>query len=878
VIEVGADWPLVGRREEMARLQSSIAARAGGGVILAGPAGAGKTSLARWCVDQATTLGYRAEWLFGAETTAPIPLGAFVPVLPASAAVGSAEGLFQAVHQLFRGREEKGPVLLAVDDGHLLDEISALLVHQLATAGTTLVVVTLRSGGTAPEPLLELWKDALVERMELPPLNAGDVEELLSGVLGGPVDMALCHQLWRASAGNPLFLRELLMGARGQNLLQDRDGTWCLVGDLPSSPRLVELVESRLGGLPGDAREALELLAVGEPLRLAHVEELIPLELLTRLDNDLLLRIGPGESEEVVQLAHPVYGDVLRASMPRLRVRHLRLILADSLERAGRSAADDLERMVRWRVAAGAAVPADQLLSAGRRALSRFDVDFARRCADEAYGRQRTTRTGLLLGQSLVLAKAHDEAEAVLAEVEALAVDDDEILGVAQARADNLFHWLGRSEDARSVVERAQGKVASEAARLLLTVQRGWFDLFDGDPSSALEEIETILTHRDRHVQLCAAVLATRACMAMGQFGRGLGLAERVAAAEHLTGAVPGVDPPLMATAELFALTHSGRLDDAERRGRAAHAGAIESGAATARGWFADLLGTAALLQGRVATAERWFREAFTAMTRFGADPRARVAKAAVAHCLALRGETVEARACLSELDRVPGRSWRLLETEVRAQAWTDAAEGELTSARDRLHEAAYDQRRGGGHVFEAALLHDAVRLGNPLPETVERLEALCDVVEGELMTARARHARALGDDDPTGLSEAATAFERIGAVLFAAEAAAAAAQSAERRGSSREATALGRRAHDLAGRCEGARTPALHEPESAALPALTDRELEIATLAAEGLPSKTIAARLFLSARTVDNYLGRVFTKLGVTNRSQLAELLRSD
>ena len=876
--DFGADWPLVGRRDEIARLQAWVAARAGGGVILAGPAGAGKTRLARWCVDQATAVGYSVEWLFGAKTTAPIPLGAFVPMLPGLAAIRSPESLFQAVHQVFRGREEKGPVLLAVDDGHLLDEMSAVLVHQLATAGTTLVVVTLRSGGVVPEPLVELWKDALVERMELPPLEAGDVEQLLSQVLGGPVDMALCHQLSRASAGNPLFLRELFIAAREQELLKERDGTWCLVGDLPSSPRLVELVESRLDGLAGDAREALELLAVGEPLRLSHVEKLIPLELLARLENDSLLRIGPGESEEVVRLAHPVYGEVLRASMPQLRARHLRLTLADSLEEAGRPTEDDLERIVRWRLSGGAAVPADDLLCAGRRALNRFDVDFARRCAVEAYSQERTARSGLVLAQSLVLAKAHDEAEAVLAQVEALAVDDDEILGGAQTRADNLFHWLDRPDEARSVVERAQKKVASETARRLLTVQRGWFDLFDGDPRRALDQVEAILTDPDRDAQLGAAVLATRACMAMGQFRRGRDLAERVAAAERRTGAVSSTDPPLRATAELFALVHSGALEEADRRGRAAHATAIESEAATARGWFADLLGTASLLRGRVETAERWFREAFTAMTCFGADPRARVAKAAVAHCLALRGEAAGARICLAELDRVPGRSWRLLETEVRAQAWADAADGELVSARERLRQAARDQQRGGGHVFEAALLHDAVRLGNPTPDTVERLEALVDHVEGSLMIARAGHARALLDDDPTGLSDAATGFERIDALLFAAEAAAAAAESSQRRGLGREATALARRAHDLAARCEGARTPALQVPESASLPALTNREMQIATLAAEGLPSKAIAARLFLSARTVDNYLGRVFTKLGVTNRSQLAEILGLD
>jgi DNA-binding CsgD family transcriptional regulator len=72
---------------------------------------------------------------------------------------------------------------------------------------------------------------------------------------------------------------------------------------------------------------------------------------------------------------------------------------------------------------------------------------------------------------------------------------------------------------------------------------------------------------------------------------------------------------------------------------------------------------------------------------------------------------------------------------------------------------------------------------------------------------------------------------------------------------------------------CEGAATPGLISAGDVV--PLSAREREIATLAAEGLPSKEIAERLFLSARTVDNHLQRIYTKLGVTRRADLAAAL---
>ena len=104
-------------------------------------------------------------------------------------------------------------------------------------------------------------------------------------------------------------------------------------------------------------------------------------------------------------------------------------------------------------------------------------------------------------------------------------------------------------------------------------------------------------------------------------------------------------------------------------------------------------------------------------------------------------------------------------------------------------------------------------------------------------------------------------------------EAMAAAADVCRREREQRRAAALDQRAAELVARCEGAVTAAL--ARGGDVVPLTDREREIAVLTAGGQSSRAIAERLFLSVRTIDNHLGRIYDKLGVSNRAELATAL---
>jgi DNA-binding CsgD family transcriptional regulator len=177
----------------------------------------------------------------------------------------------------------------------------------------------------------------------------------------------------------------------------------------------------------------------------------------------------------------------------------------------------------------------------------------------------------------------------------------------------------------------------------------------------------------------------------------------------------------------------------------------------------------------------------------------------------------------------------------------------------------------GDGMVaWEVHAWHAVVRCGTPPPQAVARLDRLSTTVAGPFPIAAAAHAKAVTAGDPAAMLAAADRYGRLGMHLYAAEAAAQAYMMTRRNGPVPQT--LVSRLADLVERCDAVCTPALMLP----MPSLTARELEIAELAAAGLTSPQIAERLFLSPRTPDSHLRGIYTKLGITGRSQLASMLR--
>jgi DNA-binding CsgD family transcriptional regulator len=193
-----------------------------------------------------------------------------------------------------------------------------------------------------------------------------------------------------------------------------------------------------------------------------------------------------------------------------------------------------------------------------------------------------------------------------------------------------------------------------------------------------------------------------------------------------------------------------------------------------------------------------------------------------------------------------------------------------VSYARTRALGAA---RRGlpAGHIAYAIFaLYEAARNGGA-PAAAELIDELPEL-EGKLLPALVAAVQALADRDVDALETVGARFEDLGCHLHAAELAAAAAAVCAEQGAITAAARLRTRAQQLAERCDGATTELLRSPGGGE--GLTTREREVAGLAARGLTDVEIAARLAVSRRTVETHLYRVYAKLGVSGRRDLAPL----
>jgi DNA-binding NarL/FixJ family response regulator len=802
----------------------------------------------------------------GPAAARALPLGAFLTTL---GVVGQdpARLVHQASAALLAGAGRSG-VVVGVDDAHLLDELSATLVHQLVLRRAATVVLTLRTGQPAPDAVTGLWKDGHLTRLELQPLSQDEITNLVEAALDGPVESVAARRLWTLTRGNALYLRQLVDGERESGRLHQVAGVWRWSGEPELSPGLVELVSARIGQLPDEQRAVLEVLAFTEPLSVPVLAQLTDAAAVEHVEARGLVEVYPDERELQVRLAHPLYGEVQRGRMGTLHSRRLRGRIVRAMPtRNGRQAANTLRRAL---LALDSDLEQDPVLltAAAHQAAEAGDFELTMRVARAAVDAGGGFEPQLLLGEVLTWCGRAAEADTELAPLEALASTDIERVKAGCAQASVLAFNLGRFSDALKLLDTLASHISDDVAMLELAARRALFDAILARTVQAADSAAVVLA--DPRSSPAAVELASWGlAISSGGLGR---LGEMDGALRWVDACIKRCEITMHQAAIIVAMwmrgmVLAGLLDQAEHTARR-----YQERFQDTRGNLMNLfwLGELAKSRGQVETTARWCRQVIAGSQ--GADPAGYsfIGLVGLTEALGMAGDAAAARQTLAEILTIHnpelvgiGEPAMLL-----AGAWVAAAEGSVSEARIQARHAAEVAASQQQLALEVVTLHTAVCFGDRT--VAARLAEPATQVDGPRAPAAAAHAAALAADDGAALHAASIQLETMGALLLAADAAAQAADAHTRHGRRGSAQAAATRAQRLAQACEGARTPALAAP-----PTLTGREREIVTLAAGGLSNREIAERLVVSTRTVEGHLYRACAKLGASDRTQLASLL---
>ena len=876
---------LLGREAERASIDALVAGTQGGrsGVlVLRGGPGLGKTALLDDTARRAGSL--RVLRATGAEAEAGLPFAGLhqllLPLLDRAGALPAAQAaaLRRALglatgpvpEPLLLGAAalgllaEAAPVVALVDDWQWLDAPS---VAALAFAGRRLRAEGIALVGAVRD---EAPPTGLPERT-LEPLADGAAAALL-GELAPAVRTALIE----VAAGNPLALVELPAALSAEQ----RAGRAPIEDPLPVPARLEELFTARLAGLDAAARSLLVLAAAegtGDPAVVLRAGNATAE--LDALDVDGLL----GATGDRLVWRHPLARSaVLRAAGPgELRTAHAALAAVAEPDRAA------------WHRAAAAVGPdaraADALAAAGERARAR--AGHAAAAAALARAAELTPAPELRAARRVAAASAAwsaglaDRALALLDAAGPVEPPSDRaeaarIRGAVElhrgspARAHRLLAEAARALVADDPVRALRlGVSAMEAASLaglrpelplpdgagdgafLRTFARGIMAGFDGDAETAAAALGEVVGAAASLEDAQLVVWAGAAAFFVGDEDAAVALHERAAALARAAGdaAVLPFALTFLATAHLW----SGRPSVAEAEAEEARRLAREAGQDNLALQVDTVLAGVAALRGREAECRGLAEQARSVARERGLVLAEGSATIALAELELAVGAPAAAYDRLDRLAHAPGAHPAhrfsvvppLVEAAARAgypEAAREAAVGfaawaraigsgwALPLAERSLGLVAADAAEGDARLAEALRLHDRHR--RPLDR------ARTELLIGERRRRARRKAEARGP-----LRAALETFEGAGAAPWAARA------RDELRAAGESAPRRGRRPLDR----------------------LTPQELQVARLVARGDSNRDVAAALFLSPRTVEYHLHKVFRKLGVHARAELATAL---
>ena len=898
-------------RERLEQLQTAVRTGQSAALVVRGEAGIGKTALLDYAAERVERC--RVLRAVGVESEMELPFAALhqlcAPLLdglerlppPQRDALGTAFGLRAghrpdrflvglAVLTLLSDAAETQPLICLVDDAQWLDRSSAQVLSFVARRLEAESVLLL---------FAERDEDALEELAGLPELRLqglsdADARELLASANIGPLDERVRERIIAEARGNPLALLELPRGLSPASLA----GGFALPDELPLPSRIEASFRERVEQLPTETQRLVLVAAaepIGDPTLLWQAADQlgIPTEAAAPAEADDLIEIGAR-----VTFRHPL----LRSAIYRAASPEERRAAHQALAGATDSKVDPDRRA--WHRAHAASAPdedvAAELELSAARAQARGGLAaaaaFLERAADLTPEPGRRAQRALAAANAKRLAGLPDTALTLLATAAAGPLDELDSAMLQRLRG-QIALGLGRG---------------GEAAPLLL------------DAAKRLESVDAALA-RETHLEaLWAASVA-------GRLGAGV-----LDAAEAARAAPPAPEPPRATDLLVDGLAvrftegyaagapilkralgtyreEAGRdeqdllwpwmtarvtvelFDDEAWSALATRHVQIARDTGALNVLPATLTSLAGMrsAEGNLDAAATLLDEADAIIVATG-NARSFVGRLLLAGC---RGHASQASILIEALERDANArgDGATLSVGDYARALLHNGLGHYEMALAAAQQACAEDHLGISSWSLSELVEAAVRSGRPqvASDALERLAERTSAAGTEFALGIEARSRALMSEGAPAESLYREAIERLDRTRMRVEVARAHLLYGEwlrrenRRVDAREQL---RSAHEMFstmganGFAERAARELLATGEKARKRTpdtrgeLTAQETQIAQLAREGYSNPEIGAQLFISPRTVEYHLHKVFTKLAITSRIQLDGVLPND
>ena len=927
------DGLLIGRDDEIALFTScvrEVAAGQGRAVLIEGEPGIGKTVLVRTACAEAARHGCHVFWGAGDELGQTLPLSPFLDGLRTREPIPSPRR--KTIVALLRGELPSGrgedvtaalaeqllalvddlcaaqPTVLVIDDLQWADQASVGLWERLARSARhrPLLLIGMMRPVPQREDLLALRHTSeLAARLQLEGLTGPAVTDLVTALAGGKPAGELL-QLADGAGGNPLYVTELLDAlTRGAGLTITDAGVAELTGD--SAPdSLSEAIADRLRFVPGWVRQVLRAAALlGVDFTVSDLSTVLGrsvVQLVAAVDEacaaGVLIESGNG-----LAFRHPLIRTALYEEMPT----SVRAAWHREAARALAEAGGPADRVARQLLAAISG-------SADTEPVEEWTLRWLARIAPLLIGQAPRAAAELLrhaVTRSPARSARHDSLVCRYAEalyrvgdaVEGERVASRALADIAERDLVVDLHWTlaqcrsftGRYAESLSALDQALGYPgisAGHRARLLVATARAHRDLGHVEKAGqvaaaalteATDAADNWATGWALHVLTVVAAMQARTGDALELFDRAL--------------TVTQADPALTDLRILLQVNKAVTLGDLDQ-----YEGAFA--AARQAQQLADRAGlTVRRSQAHCCLGELLFNTGqwAEALTEVGVvpedtkDPGVACCDHGIAAVISFhRGDTGAAQQHLSAAaPHAKQIGNRVVGALTLARSLDAEQAGDLTRALDSLTAGLENEAEELDEI--EGLLADAVRLAIKLGNTgtartlADRTETLARDSQVPHRQASALFCRGLLDRDAGLLLEAADRYRDASRPLEGAQALEAAAEiflERDERGAARTAftrsldlyTVLGA-ARDVARlqasfRAHGIRrAPRVkHRKARRGWDSLTPTEVKITEMVAQGLSNPQIAAKLFLSRRTVGTHVSHILSKLDVNSRIDIA------